>query len=65
MPLGRDPAQLKQFVCEKLAPITDADPSVLADYVIALVSKEDKPERQLVENCVQSLEDFLRDGKPR
>lgn len=39
---------------------SDADSDVLADYVLALVRSEDSDEQVKV-NCLENLEDFLRD----
>lgn len=39
---------------------SDADSDVLADYVLALVRSED-PDEQVKSNCLENLEDFLRD----
>ncbi|RKP18585.1 hypothetical protein ROZALSC1DRAFT_29742 [Rozella allomycis CSF55] len=51
--------KVKNFLLTELQPITEADPEVLADYVIALL-KADQDEHSLKDNCIQSLEDFLR-----
>ena len=39
---------------------SDADPDVLADYVLALV-KSDESDEQVKQNCLENLEDFLKD----
>lgn len=39
----------------------DADPSALANYVVALV-KKDKPEKELKALCADQLEVFLQKG---
>ncbi|KAI8052230.1 hypothetical protein BDF22DRAFT_687200 [Syncephalis plumigaleata] len=49
---------LKDRLASELEPICDADPVVLADYVIALL-KNDKPRDEMRELCVSQLEDFL------
>jgi hypothetical protein len=41
---------------------SDADTDVLADYVTALVAG-DEPEASFRRNCIESLQDFLRDSK--
>lgn len=40
----------------------DADPSALANYVVALV-KKDKPEKELKALCADQLDVFLQQGK--
>lgn len=40
----------------------DADPSALANYVVALV-KKDKPEKELRALCADQLDVFLQKGK--
>lgn len=39
----------------------DADPSALANYVVALV-KKDKPEKELKAFCADQLDVFLQKG---
>lgn len=39
---------------------SDADSDVLADYVLALV-KSDEPDSQVKQNCLDNLEDFLKE----
>lgn len=39
----------------------DADPSALANYVVALV-KKDKPEKELKALCADQLDVFLQKG---
>ncbi|KAF9923885.1 hypothetical protein FBU30_006068 [Linnemannia zychae] len=50
---------LKEFLTQELALISDADPAMLADYIIALL-KHDKENDELKELCVSQLEDFLQ-----
>ena len=38
----------------------DADSDVLADYVLALISPDD-PDDEVRSNCLENLEDFLRE----
>lgn len=40
----------------------DADPSALANYVVALV-KKDKPDKELRALCADQLDVFLQKGK--
>ncbi|XP_056911505.1 RNA-binding protein 27 isoform X2 [Takifugu flavidus] len=50
---------LKSWLAKLLEPICDADPSALANYVVALV-KKDKPEKELKALCADQLEVFLQ-----
>ncbi|RUS26309.1 hypothetical protein BC938DRAFT_470942, partial [Jimgerdemannia flammicorona] len=51
---------LKQFLSDQLEPICEADPKVLAEYVLALL-KHDKPNQDLRQLGTKELEDFLKD----
>ncbi|KAF4538014.1 CCCH zinc finger and RRM domain-containing protein [Lasiodiplodia theobromae] len=55
-----DAVLLKKWIVKRLEDISDADSDVLADYVLALVRSEDSDEQVKV-NCLENLEDFLRD----
>lgn len=50
---------LKAWLAKLLEPICDADPSALANYVVALV-KKDKPEKELRALCADQLDVFLQ-----
>ncbi|XP_029957037.1 RNA-binding protein 27 isoform X2 [Salarias fasciatus] len=50
---------LKSWLAKLLEPICDADPSALANYVVALV-KKDKPEKELRVFCADQLDVFLQ-----
>ncbi|KAJ8246669.1 hypothetical protein GJAV_G00254090 [Gymnothorax javanicus] len=50
---------LKSWLAKLLEPICDADPSALANYVVALV-KKDKPEKDLRALCADQLDVFLQ-----
>ncbi|KAM6907882.1 RNA-binding protein 27 [Xenentodon cancila] len=50
---------LKSWLAKLLDPICDADPSALANYVVALV-KKDKPEKELKALCADQLDVFLQ-----
>uniref|UniRef100_A0A8C0H4D8 RNA binding motif protein 27 n=1 Tax=Chelonoidis abingdonii TaxID=106734 RepID=A0A8C0H4D8_CHEAB len=52
---------LKTWLAKLLEPICDADPSALANYVVALV-KKDKPEKELKAFCADQLDVFLQKG---
>lgn len=49
---------LKAWLTSELGPICDADPEVLADYVLALL-KHEGPEAELQTLLTEQLEDFL------
>ena len=57
-PLDEETA--RQWLIAELRPISDADPDVLARYVLALL-RNDKTLPQLRSLCVEQLEDFLAD----
>uniref|UniRef100_A0A8C1YGT0 RNA binding motif protein 27 n=1 Tax=Cyprinus carpio TaxID=7962 RepID=A0A8C1YGT0_CYPCA len=52
---------LKSWLSKLLEPICEADPSALANYVVALV-KKDKPEKELRALCADQLDVFLQKG---
>ncbi|KAI8912828.1 hypothetical protein EDD86DRAFT_117787 [Gorgonomyces haynaldii] len=56
--------QLKEYLLTELEPISDADPVVLADYVLALV-KQDHSIGDLKIMCMDQLIDFLLPGKTK
>ncbi|CAG8793409.1 10916_t:CDS:2, partial [Cetraspora pellucida] len=51
---------LKKYLSHILEPICDADPDVLAEYVIALL-KHDKSNQDLRQLCIDQLDDFLKE----
>ena len=55
-----DSASLKTWLVEQLDPISDSDPSVLADYVLVLLEK-DQPDAALQQSCRESLLELLKD----
>ncbi|KAF9938213.1 RNA-binding protein 27, partial [Modicella reniformis] len=52
-------ADLKAYLTQELTLISDADPAMLADYIIALL-KHDKDDSELKSLCITQLEDFLQ-----
>ena len=56
-----DEEVLRSWLVAELRPISDADPDVLARYVLALL-RNDKTLSQLRSLCVEQLEDFLADS---
>ncbi|GAA5912939.1 hypothetical protein JCM5296_002531 [Sporobolomyces johnsonii] len=61
--LAVESAVLKPWLVKHLEPISDADPTVLADYVLALL-KHDVPEADLDSLCNEQLSDFLEANTP-
>ena len=55
-----DSASLKAWLIEELEPISDSDPSVLADYILVLLEK-DQPDAALQQSCRESLLELLKD----
>ncbi|CAJ0845570.1 7613_t:CDS:10 [Entrophospora sp. SA101] len=51
---------LKKYLSHHLEPICDADPAVLADYIIALL-QNDKSSQDLRQTCIDQLDDFLKE----
>ncbi|KAF9388235.1 hypothetical protein CPB97_001388 [Podila verticillata] len=60
-----DPSQkaLKAYLIVELESICEADPGMLADYIIALL-KHDKPMPELQPLMLSQLEDFLNEATP-
>lgn len=52
---------LTRYLIKNLQPLTEADPALLANYVLALL-KNNKPKKELQKLCVDKLYDFLGDG---
>jgi len=57
----REQDQLREFLVETLKPISEADPTVLAKYVLALL-KNTKSREELRFTCAARLEEFLSEG---
>ncbi|GAA5963349.1 hypothetical protein JCM3765_006992 [Sporobolomyces pararoseus] len=55
-----DKASLTPWLIKHLEPITDAEPSTLAEYVLALLQRDETPQ-ELERICIESLGDFLED----
>eukprot|EP00964_Phaeocystis_antarctica_P117549 scaffold81371_cov70-Phaeocystis_antarctica.AAC.1 len=53
-------ASLKAWLVEELEPISDSDPSVLADYILVLLEK-DQPDAALQQSCRETLLELLKD----
>lgn len=54
-------ASLTGYLVKNLEPLTEADPAILAKYVVALL-KKDKSPRELQELCTDNLVEFLGSG---
>lgn len=52
---------LKTWVIKRLSDVSDADPDVLGEYVLALV-KSDEPDAVVRSTCISNLQDFLQDS---
>ncbi|KAI9337223.1 hypothetical protein BDR26DRAFT_919771 [Obelidium mucronatum] len=50
---------LQTYLVGLLEPVCDADPTVLAEYVVALL-KHEKSDADLEQNCLEQLEEFLK-----
>ena len=57
---GDEEDAVRAHLMEQLKPLCEAEPEVLADYVLVLVEK-DVPRAELRENCVSELSAFLQD----
>ncbi|CAG8507982.1 10464_t:CDS:2 [Ambispora leptoticha] len=51
---------LKEYLIQQLEPISDAEPAVLAEYVLALL-KHDVSSQDLRQLCISQLDDFLKE----
>ena len=60
MPLLQNHVAARSFLAKELERISDADPEILADYILALL-RHDKPANELREVCLDNLKDFLHD----
>ncbi|ONK66241.1 uncharacterized protein A4U43_C06F5680 [Asparagus officinalis] len=54
-------ASLTGYLVDNLKPLTQADPVILAKYVVALLNK-DKPSKELQKLCADNLVEFLGNG---
>lgn len=51
---------LRTWLTDTLSPICDADPLSLAKYVVALITKKERSEKELRKLCSEQLEVFLQ-----
>ncbi|XP_042498449.1 zinc finger CCCH domain-containing protein 27-like isoform X2 [Macadamia integrifolia] len=54
-------SSLTGYLVKNLEPLTEADPLILAEYVVALL-KKDKPIEELQKLCAENLVEFLGQG---
>eukprot|EP01018_Ginkgo_biloba_P039146 Gb_08836 [translate_table: standard] len=54
-------APLLRYLVKTLEPLSEADPTLVAKYIIALL-KNNKPKEELQKICIDQLHDFLGDG---
>ncbi|GAA5917074.1 hypothetical protein JCM8208_003253 [Rhodotorula glutinis] len=59
MLVAADPHKLKPWLVRALEPISDAEPVVLADYVLALLKRDVRDLDELRQFCIHQLDDFL------
>jgi PWI domain-containing protein/RNA recognition motif-containing protein len=64
MPLLTDTASTRIYLSRELANISDADPQILADYILALL-RHDKPMDEMKRVCLENLHDFLHERTER
>lgn len=58
MKMKIDESPIRGYLLRNLQPLTEADPALLANYIIALL-KNNKPKKELQKLCVDKLYDFL------
>ena len=51
---------LRSWLTDTLSPICDADPLSLSKYVVALITKKERSEKELRKLCSEQLEVFLQ-----
>lgn len=51
---------LRTWLTDTLSPICDADPTSLSKYVVALITKKERTEKELRKLCSEQLEVFLQ-----
>jgi RNA-binding protein 26 len=54
-------AQLKELLIKRIAGVSEADPDVLSDYILALLRHEGSPS-EVMDTCITQLADFLTGG---
>ncbi|KAI9297580.1 hypothetical protein K502DRAFT_363119 [Neoconidiobolus thromboides FSU 785] len=55
-----DSTELKNYLLNSLAPISDADNEALSEYIVTLI-RNDKPSSEIKQECLEQLEEFLED----
>ncbi|POY70140.1 hypothetical protein BMF94_6861 [Rhodotorula taiwanensis] len=62
MRVSFDPEATKRWLIQALDPISDAEPALLADFILALLANDVADINELRKNCVDQLVDFLEDN---
>ncbi|KWU41073.1 hypothetical protein RHOSPDRAFT_27871 [Rhodotorula sp. JG-1b] len=62
MKISFDQHATKDWLVRALDPISDAEPALLADFIIALLANDVPGRRELRANCIEQLVDFLEDN---
>jgi RNA-binding protein 26 len=57
----QDSPLLKTFLIKRLVNLSEADPDVLSDYILALL-RHDKPPQEVMQTCIAQLSDFMSSG---
>lgn len=60
MPLLTNPSSTRSYLSRELSTLSDADPQILADYILALL-RHDKPIDEMKQVCLENLHDFLHE----
>lgn len=56
-----DEGALKAWLVRRLLSASEADPDVLADYILALL-RHDQGRDEIMETCISQLTDFMSSG---
>jgi hypothetical protein len=56
-----DEGSLKAWLVRRLVSASEADPDVLADYILALL-RHDQGRDDIMETCISQLADFMSSG---
>jgi hypothetical protein len=56
-----DEGALKAWLVRRLVSASEADPDVLADYILALL-RHDQGRDEIMETCISQLADFMSSG---
>jgi hypothetical protein len=56
-----DEGALKAWLVRRLVSASEADPDVLADYILALL-RHDQGRNEIMQTCISQLADFMSSG---